>query len=218
MAQPEPKGTQHQNLSAFLTPNPTTGEIRTATETRAILVTGNLWKALTDSLQGRLSSEFDDVLYSAGRTWGTKTYAWFAQQVSNSRKTLYHTRNMGLSDFKQQFNDYLTLHGWGRFDIYEKYELIFIDLLSSPFPEMLDSPGTMTCSLMAGFFSGFFTELIGVDLSCIELRCTAAAAEKCTFVVADSSITASVRKWLSKGRVFDEIVEAIAAKEYQGKK
>jgi len=218
MAEREARGVYEGELVRFLKSDETTGEVRTADGKRAVLVTGVLWKSLTDSLEGKLAGEFDEVLFTAGRAWGTHAYATFAEGVSASRKSLYHTRNMGLSDFKQQFNTYLTRHGWGRFDIYEKYDLIFIDLFSSPLPEMTERREMGACSLMAGFFSGFFTELIGVELSCIELRCAASGVDKCTFLVADSSITASVRKWLSKGRGFDDIVAAIGAKEYLGKK
>jgi predicted hydrocarbon binding protein len=218
MAEPEVKDIQEEGAVGFLHRDQTTGELRNASNKRAVVMTVDLWKALTNSLEERLSGEFDEVLYSAGRAWGAAAFAEFTQKVSASQRTLYHTRNMGLSDFKQAFNDYLIRHGWGRFDIYEKYDLIFADLFASAFPEMLRDRGVMTCSLMAGFFSGFFSDLTGVDLSCIELRCAALGTEKCTFVMGDSALTASVRKWLSKGRSFDEIVAAIGAKEYQAKK
>ncbi|NQT84050.1 hypothetical protein HQ563_13575 [bacterium] len=218
MAEPEVKDTQEIEMAGFLRRDETTGELRTADDRRAVVMTGELWRALTDSLSDRLAGEFDEALYAAGRIWGGGAFAEFAKKVSAAQKSLYHTRNMGLSDFKQEFNDYLVRHGWGRFDIYDKYELIFIDLSSSAYAEMLGEREAMTCSLMAGFFSGFFSDLTGVELSCIELQCAALRAEKCTFVVGDSALTASVRKWLSKGRSFDEIVAAIGAKEYQGKK
>ncbi len=218
MAEREARGVVEGELAGFLKSNETTGEVRTADGRRAVLVTGVLWKALTDSLEGRLAAEFVEVFYTAGHAWGTHAYSTFAEGVSTSRKALYHTRNMGLSDFKQQFNTYLMRRGWGRFDIYEKYDLIFIDLFSSPLPEMTERREMSACSLMAGFFSGFFTELTGVELSCAELRCAGTGADKCTFIVADSSITASVKKWLAKGRGFDDIVGAIGAKEYLGKK
>ena len=218
MAEGEKEHSKEEKVARFLDPDEMTGEIRTTEKKRAVVVTADFWRALIGSMEERLSAEFDDVLYSAGQRWGTHTYSEFAKEVSSSQKTLYHTRNMGLSDFKDQFNAYLIRHGWGRFDIYEKYDLIFVDLLHSVFPEMEERSETMTCSLMAGFFAGFFAELIGVELSCIELRCASTGAEKCTFVVADSSLTVSVRKWLSKGRSFEEIVEAIGAREYQGKR
>ncbi len=206
------------NLPEFLRSDEENGEIVTEEKKRAVIITGDLWKALTDAVSEKLAAGFDDVLYSAGFAWGEQAYLAFDKGIASSQKTLYHTRNMGLGDFKDQFNTYLTRHGWGRFDIYQKFELIFIDLFSSALPKMAERHDDMTCSLMAGFFAGFFTELIGVELSCVELRCAAVGAEKCTFLVADSTITASVRKWLTKGREFDDIVEAIAAKEYQGKK
>jgi len=218
MAQPDAEGIPSAAPAGFLKRDQTTGEVRTANDKRAVIVTGDLLKALNDSLTQRLAEQYDEVLYSAGRTWGTGAFPEFAQKVSAAHKSLYHTRNMSLSDFKQEFNSYLAGHGWGRFDISEKYDLIFVDLLSSAYPEMLGKGGAMTCSLMAGFFAGFFSELIGVELGCIELRCAAAGADKCTFVVADSAVTSSVRKWMSRGRSFDEIVAAIGAKEYQGKK
>ncbi len=217
MAEAEVKGAEKVELAGFLKRNETTGELRTADNKRAVVITADLWGALTDSLEERLS-QLDDVLYSAGHAWGAGAFTEFSEQVSTTQKTLYHTRNMSLSDFKQEFNDYLVRHGWGRFDIYEKYDLIFIDLFSSAFPGMLGKGEAMICSLMSGFFSGFFTGLTGVGLSCIELRCAATGAEKCSFVVGDSSLTDSVRKWQSKGRSFEEITEAIGAKEYQGKK
>lgn len=216
MAEAEVKGAEEE-LGGFLKRNEATGEVRTANNARAVVMTGDLWKALTDSLEERLA-ELDDVLYSAGHRWGAEAFAAFAEKVSAVQKTLYHTRNMSLNDFKQEFNNYLVRHGWGRFDIYEKYDLIFIDLFSSAYAEMLGNREVMTCSLMSGFFSGFFSGLTGVELSCIELQCAATGAEKCSFVVADSSITGSVSKWQSKGRGFEEIVAAIGEKEYQGRK
>jgi predicted hydrocarbon binding protein len=218
MAQPEVKGIENAEVARFRKGDRTTGELRTPNDKRAVVMTADLWKALSDSLSERLAGEFDEVLFTAGRTWGAQAFSEFTERVSASQKTLYHTRNMGLSDFKQEFNEYLVRHGWGRFDIYEKYDLIFVDLFSSAFAEMLTQRDVMTCSLMAGFFSGFFSDLTGVELSCIELRCAALGANKCTFVVGDSALTVSVRKWLSKGREFDEIVAAIGAKEYQAKK
>jgi predicted hydrocarbon binding protein len=218
MAEGEVKGVGQESLKGFLKLNAAAGEVRTADNKRVIVVTGELWNALSNSLAQRLSGELDDALYSAGQAWGSAAFSEFSEKVTTSQRTLYHTRNMSLGDFKQEFDSYLVMHGWGRFDIYEKYDLIFIDLMSSAQPELMGRQGTMTCSLMAGFFSGFFSELTGVELGCIELRCAATGAEKCTFVVADSAITASARKWLAKGRSFDEIVAAIGEKEYQGKK
>ncbi len=217
MAEPEGRGVQ-QEESQFLQRDPARGEIRNASDKRAVVMTADLWKALTSALEERLGGEFDEVFYAGGRAWGSGAFTEFTERVSASQKNLYHTRNMNLGDFKQEFNNYLVRHGWGRFDIHEKYDLIFVELVSSAFPEMLHERGVMTCSLMAGFFSGFFSELTGVDLSCIELQCAALGSEKCTFVLGDSGLTASVRKWLSKGRSFDEIVAAISAKEYQAKK
>jgi len=218
MADAEVKGSQKVDMAGFLRRDETTGELRTVNDKRAVVMTGDLWKALTESLSERLAGEFDEALYSAGQRWGTGAFTEFTEKVAAAQKTLYHTRNMSLSDFKEEFNRYLVRHGWGRFDIYEKHELIFVDLFSSAYPEMLGERAGMTCSLMAGFFSGFFSDLTAVDLSCIELRCTAMGADKCTFVVGDSALTGSVRKWLSKGRSFEEVVAAIGAKEYQGKK
>ncbi len=215
MAEGEVKDAEEVELAGFLKRDESTGELRNANNKRAVVMTGDLWKALINSLEEKLGGEFDDVLYSAGRAWGMGTFAEFAEKVSAAQKTLYHTRNMNLDDFKRQFNDYLVRHGWGRFDIYEKDDLIFVDLFSSAYPEMLGKRDVMTCSLMAGFFAGFFSDLIGVELCCIELQCVATGAEKCTFVVSDSALTGSIRKWLSKGKGFDEIVAAIAEKEYQ---
>ncbi len=217
MTEAEVKGAKEEELAGFLRRNESAGEIQTANNKRAVIMTGSLWKALADSLEERLGGDFDEALYAAGQTWGAGAFAEFAEKVSADQKTLYHTRNAP-NHFKQEFNDYLIRHGWGRFDIYEKQEIIFVDLFSSDYPEMLGRHDAMTCSLMAGFFSGFFSDLTGVDLSCIELRCVAAGAEKCTFVVSDSALTSSVRKWLSKGKTFDEIVAAIGEREYQGKK
>jgi predicted hydrocarbon binding protein len=218
MAEPDVKDAHPVERASFLKRDETAGEIRTANNKRAVIITGDLWKALTNSLTERLGEAFDEALYTAGQTWGADAFAEFAEKVSASEKTIYHTRNMGLEDFKEAFNDYLIRHGWGRFDIYQKYDLIFVDLFSSAYPEMVGAREAMACSLMAGFFGGFFTGLTGVELSCIELRCRAAGAEKCTFVLADSAITASVRKWLARGRSFDDIVAAIGSKEYQGKR
>lgn len=218
MAQPD-LSTEHPGmLEGLLKSNEQTGEIHTADNKRAVITTGEFWTALSDALSQRLAAEVDDVLYAAGLSWGSHAYQEFHQNVSSSQKTLYHARNMGLSDFKEEFNTYLTRRGWGRFDIYQKYDFIFIDLFSSAFPDLAGRTDAMSCSLMAGFFAGFFTELIGVEFSCMELRCRALTGEKCTFLVADSAIITSVRKWLAKGRSFDEIVEDIAAKEYQAKK
>ena len=218
MAEAEVKGAQEEELAGFLRRNESAGEIRTANNKRAVIMTGSLWKALADSLEERLGGDFDEALYAAGQTWGAGAFAEFDEKVCAADKTLYLARKMPLSNFKQEFNNYLVRHGWGRFDIRKEYDLIFIDLFSSAYPEMLGRRDAMTCSLMAGFFSGFFSDLGGVDLSCIELQCVATGADKCTFVVSDSGLTSSVRKWLSKGKSFDEIVAAIAAKEYQGKK
>ena len=218
MAQPDLNTEQPGMLAGLLKADESTGEIQTADNKRAVITTGELWKALCDALSQRLATELDDVFFAAGLSWGAHAYQEFNQNVSSSQKTLYHTRNMGLSDFKQQFNTYLTRCGWGRFDIYQKYDLIFIDLFSSAFPDLLGRRDAMSCSLMAGFFAGFFSELIGVEFSCIELRCRALSGEKCTFLVGDSAVVTSVRKWMAKGKSFDEIVEDIAAKEYQAKK
>jgi predicted hydrocarbon binding protein len=218
MASPDLTTEQPGMLAGLLKSDESAGEIRTADNKRVVITTGELWTALSEALSQRLATELDDVFYAAGLSWGSHAYQEFHESVSSSQKTLYHTRNMGLSDFKAQFNTYLSRHGWGRFDIYQKYDFIFIDLFSSALPDLVERKDAMSCSLMAGFFAGFFTELIGVEFSCIELRCSALQSDKCTFLVADSGVITSVRKWLAKGRSFDEILEDIAGKEYQAKK
>jgi predicted hydrocarbon binding protein len=195
-----------------------TGVIRAAGGKRAVVVTGALWKALTDSLAERLADELDTVLYSAGHAWGAEVFADFAEKVCAAEPTLYDPKNMPQDRFQREFNDYLAQHGWGRFDMREKYDLVLVELVSSAFPEMQGKGKAMTCSLMAGFFSGFFTGLTGIELGCLEVQCAAGGAEKCTFVLAESPLTDSIHRALSKGRTFDEIVADMAGRQGQGRK
>lgn len=205
------------DFDSYLSSNATTGEIRTTRDARAVILTAETFLALADAVRDRLGDEVGDVLYGAGHTWGRRRFDEFTTETEQAGEVLYHTRNMGIEQFKDQFNDVLVRGGWGTFTIEERFEVVLVHVSNSAFHEMVSSSDRRYSDFFAGFLAGFFSELIGVRLDAVQIAGFGDAQEPCTFLLADEAIVAPTRLWLDSGKSCEEVLDLIQAREYETK-
>jgi predicted hydrocarbon binding protein len=198
----------------YLTVDPETGEVRTGSGERIAVVSADLFGALCDAIHDKVGEEVRDVLYNAGVEWGRREYRKFKGDVEAEGNILYHLRNMGLNEFRTRFNDLLTRGGWGEFDIEQKHDFVIIHLYNSAYAEMVTQHNLMYNDLPAGFFAGFFSELIGVDFDSVEMSFVKENLEG-IYLLADESVAMTVRRWLESGRSYDQILRSLEKKEYR---
>ncbi len=201
----------------YLTMDADTGEIRMASGERAGIIESGLFGAMCDAIHDKLGEEVRDVLYTAGVEWGRREFYKFKAEVEGDNKILYHLRNMPMNDFKVRFNEILTRCGWGEFDIEEQHDFVFIHLHNSAYGEMVTQHNLMYNDLFAGFFAGFFAELIGVDFDSVEVHFSKENLEG-IYLLADESVVMTVRKWISDGKTYDQILRSLEKREYKKKR
>ena len=193
------------------------GEIRTASGDRVAIINIESLSAVCDAIHKKMGEEVRDVLYAAGLEWGTREFHKFKAEIESGKKSLYHLKNMGLNEFKTRFNALLSRFGWGTFDIEQKYDFVFVRLSNSAYAEMLSAQNPVYNDLFAGFFAGFFSELIGVDFDSVEMNIRKENFET-TYLLADESVTAAVRQWISEGKKYNDIMRLLEKGEFRKKR
>jgi len=203
------------DFESFLSSNATTGEIRNKHDARVVLLTADTLLALVDAVRERLGAEVGGLLYGAGQTWGRRSFAEFAGEAEQPGQVLYHVRNMGIEQFKDRFNDLLVTSGWGTFTIEERFETVLVHVNNSAFHEMVSSTDQSYTDLFSGFLAGFFSELIGVELSAVQICGFGNALDACSFLLADEAIVATVRRWIQDGKSCDQVLEMLQSGHHQ---
>ena len=202
------------DFNQYLTSNAETGEIRTTQNKRAAIVTDDFLTSINDTIRERVGDDIKELYYNAGKNWSKREFQNFKDQFAQTEPYLYSLRNMNLNSFKVRFNENLLRSGWGTFDIYEKYDLIFINLVKPAYVEMFGKRSDCS-TLFAGYFAAFFTELIGVEFDCVELPPDTDEQDKSVYLLGDESIVNSVKNWIDKGKSYDEILNSLENREYE---
>ena len=205
------------DFESYLSTNAATGEIRTKRNARVVLLTADTLLALADAMHERLGDDVGELLYQAGQAWGRDCFSEFAADAEQPGEVLYHIRNMGLEHFQDRFNDLLVRSGWGTFSIEERFETVLLHVNNSAFHEMVSSNNRSYTGFFSGFLAGFFSELIGVDLSAAQIGGFDEDSEPSMFLLADEAIVAPVRAWVEAGKGPGEVLELLQAGEHNNK-
>jgi predicted hydrocarbon binding protein len=193
------------------------GEIRFASGERIGIVSADFLNALCDAVHEKVGDEVSDFLYLTGKEWGRREFQKFKADVEKEKKIAYHLRNMGLAEFKIKFGELLSRYGWGQFNIEQKWDLVFVNLGNSAYAEMVSMHNRTYNDLFAGFFAGFFSMLIGVDFDAVEVYLKEDDLTA-TYLLADESVTLTVRQWLAAGKSYKDVLRMLEKQEHKRKK
>jgi len=107
--------------------------------------------------------------------------------------------------------------GWGNWEVDmsdQKNGFMFINIFDSAVARTLGNVGKPVCHLYAGLFSGFFTNLIGKDLGCIELQCYAMGETYCKFLLGKKDRIDAASFWHNEGATTRDIEKKLHNGEY----
>ena len=144
-----------------------------ALDREILIISRDTFSMLMNSVYDVLGTGASSVLYQAGRKMG-RNFAKINMKISNN-------------DPEKAWNNIKTrdtCSGWG---IYRLEKISFGEkraYVKTKNNIMYKTGLKIRCDLLAGYFSGIFTELFGVDVICIEKKCAKfESCEWCEFVI-----------------------------------
>jgi uncharacterized protein len=171
-----------------------------------ILATEDFIIGLVQGLEEEVGEASAAIMYTIGCEWGQKDAAffekWFEQEYDRPM------RQSSLMFLLETWWWPMTAQGWGRWEVDlsdRKQGFMFINLFDSAVARTLGDVGKPVCYLYAGLFSGFFTEMVKKQLSCIEIQCYSMGETYCKFLLGGQERIDAAAFWLNEGATGKDI-------------
>ncbi len=188
------------------------GIIENRAGSRLLALPAPLIEAIYSGLEKETGQATSLVLSNCGRWWGRNFYKRFCAELGDYYSTA--VSDMPMVEFLQALEECWRVHGWGRIEIDQSYHgkgFLLVYITNSPFAALANVKGKNVCALEAGVLTSFFCEITGKDITCIELACECAGAERNCFVVGLSKRLQGVDLMLEQHQTPTEILENLTA-------
>jgi uncharacterized protein len=171
-----------------------------------LLTTEDFILGLVTGLEEEVGSAAASTIYTIGQEWGQKDAfffeKWFEQEYGQS------VQESNLMFLLETWWWPFTAQGWGRWEVDmsdRKQGFMFINLFDSAMARTLGDVGKPVCFLYAGLFSGFFTEMVKKQLSCIEIQCYSMGENYCKFLLGAQERIDAAAFWMNEGATSKDI-------------
>ena len=190
------------------------GTIETADGRRVLRAGGEFVTGLLAGLDAEVGDAAGEILYQCGRRWGAAEMTAFAGRAEQEFGVAFDKIGMGtaLESWWWPFR----VAGWGtwRYDFRRARQgLILVDLDESAVAKAVGQSGRPACHVYAGLFAAAFGHLAKRDLAGVELRCAAAGADRCQFLVSTARRTGQAAAWRNEGAATDDILHRLSHPE-----
>ncbi|MGK7909481.1 MAG: V4R domain-containing protein [Synechococcus sp.] len=160
------------------------GTIATRSGDRLLALSDLCLQGIVDGIEEELGEASQQVLWSCGRWWGKNFFRRFAREMGE-----YHGKSLAeleMVNFLQSWKHCWKAHGWGKVELDSQYReqgLMVIRTWQSSFAQASVRRDRPSCSVEAGFFSAFFTQLSGESLHCVQTTCESMGSPCNTYLV-----------------------------------
>ena len=164
------------------------GTVVDGTGTRVIYVSTDLLRGIHAALSHEAGPAWKTILRRCGELWGRRMYKQSSRQVP----ALLGERldRLKVPDLLAFLSAYFAMHGWGqlRIDLAPSSEhgAVWAYLKYSLLNEALRDGEQRVDYLVAGMLAGFFSELSGCQLGCLQLAGKQGADDQSVFLVSGS--------------------------------
>jgi hypothetical protein len=175
----------------------------------------DLLRALHHTLKAECGPADESILRDAGKAWGRS----LAQRIIREM-TAYHTtplRNQPTAQVQVSLISVFSHYGWGRVEFdFARYAhgLIEITVTNGPSTVWSERETRVPDHLLAGTFTGLFTDLAGIELDCLQTEFDVPGVLPARFVVGLFQRLARVADAVRQGEQHDRVIallESIAA-------
>jgi len=198
--------------STYLKTDIVKGTTHNRAGTRIVCLTADFLHGLRRAVGDECGPAADLVFKSCGKKWG----ALFAKRFEQEMSDFYGRplQDFMLALFQACLSELFSHHGWGKptLDL-SKHErgLIVIEVKEPIYADLVGKADQPVDTLLAGIFAGFFSQLSGQDLGCVQTECKACGADASRFVLALSQRLTPVPAWVQNGKGHEEILGQLAA-------
>ena len=216
LKQKYPQRHNHYSLKDFFSFQTNSGTISDWNESRNILVSENFIIGLIAGLEEEVGDASGVVMYNIGQAWGKEDAqffrSWFLQEYNYedfSKLNLMYVLEAWWWPFITQ--------GWGNWEVDmsdQKNGFMFINIFDSAVARTLGDVGKPVCHIYAGLFAGFFSNLIGKELGCIEIQCYAMGETYCKFLLGKKDRIDAASFWHNEGATARDIEKKLHNGEY----
>jgi predicted hydrocarbon binding protein len=209
-----PKKHNHYGFDDFFHFDPERGVIADWNGSQNFLTSEDFIIGMLEGLEDEVGDASAAIMYSIGCDWGKRDSRvfekWFEQEFDRG------IRQANLLFLLETWWWPFTTQGWGRWEVDmgdRKQGFIFINLFDSAVARSLGDVGKPVCYLYAGLFSGFFTELVKKQLSCIEIQCYSMGETYCKFLMGGQDRIDAASFWLNEGATATDIEKRLRSGE-----
>lgn len=186
------------------------GVTRNRLGTRLCALSSDFLIGLRRAITEECGSAAELVFKTCGTKWGRLYARRFEKELSE-----FYGRPLAeftMATFMACLVELFSHHGWGKLrldlDRYDK-GLLLVELDNAIMAGLVQTAEQPVDTLFAGIFAGFFAELTGQDLDCVQTTCAACGAPTSRFIIGLRTRLESVPGWLQEGQSHDVIVTAL---------
>lgn len=204
----------HYGFKDFFQFDADDGTIVDWNNTQNVMTTEDFIIGLVQGLEDEVGDASAAIMYTIGCEWGQKDAfffeKWFEQEYEQS------VRQSNLMFLLETWWWPFTAKGWGRWEVdmtNRKQGFMFINLFDATVARTLGDVGKPVCFLYAGLFSGFFTEMVKKQLSCIEIQCYSMGETYCKFLLGGQERIDAAAFWMNEGAKSKDIEKRLVSGE-----
>jgi uncharacterized protein len=179
---------------------------------RLLAIPDTLIKALYAGLEQETGLASRMVLFNCGNWWGRNFYKRLSDELTSHYRQSFG--DLPMAEFIQALQQCWTTHGWGRFELDQRYQaqgLLRVSTWNSPFAAQAPIMDRPVCFLDAGIFAAFFGQLAGRELGCVQISCESLGSDCNRFVVGLASRLEPVEEMLDQKLDHEAIFQALLA-------
>ncbi|MCS6852883.1 MAG: hypothetical protein NZ700_17120 [Gemmataceae bacterium] len=187
------------------------GVTRNRLGTRLCALSADFLRGLRRAIEDECGPAADVVFRTCGRKWGMLLARRFEKELADFYGQ--PLREFTVATFLACLTEMFSQHGWGqlRLDLsYYDQGLLVAELRGAIMADLFPGSDRPVDTLFAGIFAGFFSQLSGEDLDCVQTECTACGADASRFVIGLSQRLTQVETWRANGQSHAQIVAALA--------
>jgi uncharacterized protein len=207
----------HYQFRDFFDFSVNTGTITDWNESREILASEDFIVGLIQGLEEEIGSASSVVMYNIGKSWGVEDAKFFNSWFPAEYKYDPSLKQNNLAYVLEAWWWPFISQGWGNWEVdmsEQKNGFMFINIFDSAVARTLGNVGKPVCHLYAGLLSGFFTEFVKKQLSCIEIQCYAMGETYCKFLLGKEDRLNAATFWQNEGATARDIEKRLMNGEY----
>lgn len=188
------------------------GVTRNRVGTRLCALTEDFLLGMNQAITDECGPAAAAVFKSCGKKWGALQARRFEQEMSEFYGKPLHEFSM--ATFQACLVEMFSHHGWGKLHLdltHYGQGLLIAELHGAIMADLLKQAEQPADALFAGIFGGFFGQLTGEALDCVQTTCTACGASSSQFIIGLADRLAGVEGWLAQGQTHADVVAALAA-------